>query len=147
MHFGLVEEAKAWVEKAKARGEDVSKITFLEDRVLTDGKVTGAIKVNGKPPANTKVVLLRYTEGFEKIEDTSLPNRLLDVRELDRSGKFAFDKLGKGNYTLAIMTDKETIPYDLPKERLNVNTYSTVMRLSADNPALNLGDINIVIRK
>lgn len=147
MHFGLVEEAKVWVEKAKARGEDVSKITFLENRVLTDGKVTGAIKVNGKPPANTKVVLLRYTEGFEKIEDTSLPNRLLDVRELDRSGKFAFDKLGKGNYTLAIMTDKETIPYDLPKERLNVNTYSSVMRLSADNPALNLGDINIVIRK
>ena len=48
MHFGLVDEAKAWVEKAKAKGEDVSKITFLNDRVLTDGKITGVIQVNGK---------------------------------------------------------------------------------------------------
>jgi len=147
MHFGLVDEAKAWVEKAKAKGEDVSKITFLNDRVLTDGKITGAIQVNGKPPVHTKVALLRYTEGFEKIENASLPNRLLDVRELDSTGKFAFDKLGKGNYTLAIMTGKETIPYDLPKEKLNVNNYSTVMRLGAENPVLNLGDINIVIVK
>jgi hypothetical protein len=147
MHFGLVDEAKAWVEKAKAKGEDVSKITFLNDRSLTDGKITGLIKVNGKPPANTKIALLRYTEGFAKIVDGSFPNRLIDARELDSSGKFAFDKLGKGNYTLAIMTDKETIPYDLPKDKLNVNTYSAGMRLGADNPVVNLGDINIVIVK
>ena len=147
MHFGLIDEAKAWVEKAKAKGEDVSKVTFLNDRILTDGKITGSIKVNGKPPANTKVALLKYTEGFAKIEDTSLPNRLLDVRELDSSGKFAFDMLGKGNYTLAVMTDKETIPYDLPKDKLNIYTYSTVLKLGADNPVVNIGDINIVIVK
>lgn len=146
MHFGLVDEAKTWVEKAKAKGEDVSKVIFLNDKVLTNGKITGAIKVNGKIPTGAKIALLRYTEGFEKIESTALPNRLLDVREIDRSGRFTFEKLGKGNYMLAIMTEKNTIPYDLPREKLTVNTYSTVMRLGADNPAINLGDINIVVK-
>jgi hypothetical protein len=146
MHFGMIDEAKAWVEKAKAKGEDVSKATFLNDKVLTNGKITGAIKVNGKPPLNTKVALLRYTTGFEKIEETSLPNRLLDVRELDRSGRFTFNHLGKGEYVVAIMTGKEVVPYNLPSEKLHVTNSPGVIKLDVNKPSINLGNINIVVK-
>lgn len=146
-HFGMLEEAKAWVKKAKDKGEDISKATFLNDKIFTDGKMFGEIKINGKHPTNTKVGLLRYSENFGKISDYTLPNKLIDVRDLDRSGRFTFDHLGKGEYVIAIMTDKEVVPYSLPSEKLSVTNSPGVIKLDANKPNINLGNINIAVKK
>jgi hypothetical protein len=147
MHFGMVDKAKAWVEKAKSKGEDVSKATFLNDKVLTNGKILGEIKINGKSPANAKVGLLRYSESFEKIDNITLVLRLLDVRNLDATGRVSFNHLGRGEYVLAIMTDKETLPYNLPSEKLHVINSPGAIKLDVNKPNRNLGNINIVVKK
>lgn len=146
MHFGLSEEAEAWVKRVREKGEDVSKVTFLNDKILKDGKISGAIKINGKIPANTRIALLHYYNGFDKITDFTLNRRLLDVREPDASGKFYFDHLGKGDYILAIMTDKEVVPYNLPAEKLSVTNSPGVIKLDVNKPSINLGNINIVVK-
>jgi len=146
MHFGLVDEAEAWVKRAREKGEDVSKVIFLNDKILKDGKISGAIKINGKIPANTIIALLHYYDGFDKITDFTLNRRLLDVREPDASGKFYFDHLGKGEYILAIMIDKEVVPYNLPAEKLSVANSPGVIKLDVNKPSINLGNINIVVK-
>ena len=147
MHFGEVEKAKALVRKAQEKGEDISKITFFNEKILKDGKITGNIKVNGKSPANTKVGLLRYSKSFEKIDNITLVLRLLDARDIGNSSRFEFNHLGKGEYVLAVMTDKETIPYNLPSEKLRVANSPGVIKLDVNKPSINLGNINIAVQK
>ncbi len=147
MHFGLVDEAKIWLNKAKERGEDISKVTFLDEKPLKNGKVAGTIKVNGKFPANTRAALLQFVESLKEISDLTLNLRLVDVKELDSKGRFTFGNLGKGEYLLAVMTDKETIPYNSPPEKMKVENPPAVLRLNAYSPAVNLRDTNIVINK
>jgi hypothetical protein len=147
MHFGEVEKAKALVKKAQEKGEDISKITFLNEKILKDGKITGSIKVNGKSPANTKVGLLRYSESFEKIDNITLVLRLLDVRNLDATGRVSFNHLGQGEYVLAIMTNKEGIPYNISQEKFKVINSPGKIKLDPLMPNRNLGNINIVVKK
>ena len=115
--------------------------------ILKDGKITGNIKVNGKSPANTKVGLLRYSKSFEKIDNITLVLRLLDARDIGNSSRFEFNHLGKGEYVLAVMTDKETIPYNLPSEKLRVANSPGVIKLDVNKPSINLGNINIAVQK
>lgn len=144
MHFGLHDEADAWVKKAGERGADISNTTFLKEPVLTKGKIYGRIWVNGKPPRNTKVALLSFSESIERLEKNStLSRRLLDVHPLNASGSFMFEYLGAGQYLLTLMADKETIPYDIPSEKLKVGDAPGVIKLSKDKPIENLGDIRI----
>jgi hypothetical protein len=143
MHFGMIEEAQAWVKKSKERGGDVSDITFLHNEVLRDGKVYGKLSVNGKAPLNTRVALLHY----EKPKDgkyTFNYRNLVDAREIDSTGKFVFENLGRGEYVLALMTGKETIPYNIPSEKLKVKNAPGVVRLTVDAPTRKLEEIAIV---
>lgn len=143
IHFGMPNEADAWLKKAKERGADVSEVKMIE-KALTGGRIKGRITLNGgKPLLNTKVAILKYQDTIEKIEEWTLPSKLIDVRQLDSKGVFAFDNLGDGQYLLTIMTDKETIPYSIPSENLKVKNPPGVLNLGGKISSLNLGDIDI----
>jgi hypothetical protein len=152
MHFGHADEAKKWAEKAKAKGEDVSKATFLTEPVFTKGALSGAFKVNGVPLGGAKVALVAYRDkdnwDITKIFTLTvrLNTRLVDVRTTDASGKFTFSNLGRGEYMLAVMTDKETVPYSLPPSQFKVKNAPGMIKLDIKNPSKNVGDINILTK-
>jgi hypothetical protein len=135
MHFGHADEAKKWAEKAKAKGAELSEVTFLTQPVFTRGTVSGAFKVDGVPLAGVKVAL--FLPRYE---------RPVDVRTTDASGKFTFTNLGKGDYMLAVMTDKETVPYGLPPSQLKVENEPGTIKLDINNPSKNVGNINILTK-
>jgi hypothetical protein len=152
MHFGHADEAKKWAEKAKAKGTDMSKATFLTEPVFTDGTMRGAFKVNGVPLAGAKVALVAYRDkdnwGITSITTLiiRLDTRLVDVRTTDAAGKFTFANLGKGEYILAVMTDKETVHYGLAPGQFKVENVPGTIKLDINNPSRNVGDINILTK-
>ena len=137
MHFGHADEAKKWAGKAKAKGEDLSKATFLTGPVFTRGTVSGAFKVDDVPLVGAKVALFAGYPGYRST---------VDVRTTDASGKFTFTNLGRGEYILAVMTDKETVPYSLPPGHIKVKNASGAIKLDINNPSRNVGDINILTK-
>lgn len=145
-HFGKSAEARTWLNKAKERGADVSQALFLKEAVLKDGKIQGRILVNGKPPISARVALVRYTGAAGKLDVSSLLSKLVDAGELDRAGRFAFGRLGAGEYLLALMADKETIPYTASSEKIEVRNSPDVVRLGGRITSADLGEINIVLR-
>lgn len=147
MHFNITEEANALVKEAKEKGADVSKAAFLNEPVFTDGRIRGALKINGKPAPNIKIALLEYTDSVKKFEDAALTKRLLDVRESDPSGKFSFEYLGKGDFMVAVMTDKETIPYNILPDKFKVENSPGKIKLGSASKNRDLGNINITFRQ
>jgi hypothetical protein len=152
MHFGHADEAKKWAEKAKAKGTDMSKATFLTEPVFTDGTMRGAFKVNGVPLAGAKVALVAYRDkdnwGITGITTLiiRLNTRLVDVRTTDAAGKFTFTNLGKGDYVLAVMTDEETVPYSLASGQFKVENAPGTIKLDINKPSKNVGDIKILTK-
>lgn len=147
MRFGMEKEAVLWAQKAKEKGADISKITFLKQTPLMDGVIKGRIWINGKTPANTKVALFAYGGYLKKITEFTLTNRLIDAVSLDKFGRFNFKNLGSGDYALAVLTDSKLIPYNITPEQLRAENLPGMIKLGFDEPIRNLKDINIIVNK
>jgi hypothetical protein len=147
MHNARTADAAAWVKKSKEKGADVSKATFLSDPVLTTGKVFGALSVNGRSPAHTRVALVRYDKYLDKISDMTLQTKLIDAKEPDASGRFVFDHLGKGEYLLLFVTDRETLPFKIPADKWKAGNAPGVIKLDTKTSVRNLGTITITFSK
>lgn len=148
LHFGLIDEANQWFAKAqKLKAEipgDLPKA--LAAPVMKSGAVSGRVLVNGAPLAHGKVALVKYSKSMDKLSASSLTSTLADVWEIGADGRFAFDRMGRGEYLLAIMTEKETIPFDLPAGRFTVKAPPAVIRLDAERSKWELGDIDVLAR-
>lgn len=107
----------------------------------------GSLIINGNVPAHTKVALLRYSQAIDKLSDVTLQSRLIAAREVDGAGRFVFDHLGKGEYLLLFMTDKETVPFNLSAKNWYAVHAPGVIKLDAKTAARNLGAISITINK
>jgi hypothetical protein len=147
MHNARTADAAAWVKKAKEKGADVSKAAFLNEPVLTTGKVFGALSVNGKRPAHIKVALVRYDKYLDKVSDMTLQTKLIDAKEPDAAGRFVFDRLGKGEYLLLFVTDRETLPFKIPEKNWKVRNAPGVIKLDTKTSVRNLGTITITFSK
>ena len=148
MHFGRLEEAKTWADKAKAKGADLTKSTILVEPVLTNATVTGTIKLNGTPLEGKKIALFPYKPNMKQIDPKSLLSGLpIDSKTTDPAGRFEFTNLGKGDYVLAVMTEKEEVPFKVPAGGLNIENAPAIIALDAAAAVKNLGDINLIVRK
>lgn len=148
MHFGRTEEAKTWADKAKAKGADLTKSTILVEPFLTNATVTGTIKLNGTPLSGKKIALFPYKPNMKQIDPKSLLSGLpIDSKTTDPAGRFEFTNLGKGEYVLAVMTEKEEVPFKVPAGGLNIENAPAVIALDAAAAVKNLGDINLIVRK
>ncbi len=144
MHFGMTKEAQDWVNKGKERGADMSKAGFLKDEVLTQGRIKGRVIVNGMANVSTKVALMRQDYKIDKIEDGALIHKLVDVQDIDKDGSFTFRNIGKGDYLLIIVADKNIIPYDIASNKLKVKNLSGPVKIDINRPTMDLGTVNIV---
>ena len=144
MHFGMTKEAQDWVNKGKERGADMSKAGFLKDEVLTQGRIKGRVIVNGMANVSAKVALMRQDYKIDKIEDGALIHKLVDVQDIDKDGSFTFSNIGKGDYLLIIVADKNIIPYDITSNKLKVKNLSGPVKIDINRPTMDLGTVNIV---
>lgn len=143
MHFGYREEAQRWLNSAKESGADVSKSTFLNEPVFTDGKIRGAITILGRPPAKARIGLLNGSSPIRTINHDAMPRLLLDVRDPDETGKFEFTRLGKGEYLLAVMTDQATIPLPVAAGTFSIQNSPGIIKLDIDTPLKTVGKMNV----
>ncbi|MEK7842186.1 MAG: hypothetical protein AAB197_05870 [Deltaproteobacteria bacterium] len=144
MHFGMTKEAQDWVNKGKERGADISKALFLKDKVLTQGRINGRVMVNGMANVSTRVALMRQDYKIDKIEDGSLIHKLIDVQKIGKDGSFTFSNIGKGDYLLIIVADKNIIPYDIASDGLKVKNIPGTVKIDINKPARDLGTMNII---
>lgn len=147
MHFGRVDDAKAWADRARAKGEDPGKSKALGEPVLTNASITGTIKLGGAPLAGKKVALFPYRQKMTRIEPRYFYGFPLDAKTTDTSGRFEFANLGKGEYVLAVMTEKEEVPFKAPGGSFSVENAPAVITLDEAAPVKELGDINIIVQK
>jgi hypothetical protein len=148
-HFGKTAEAKTWLRKAKDLGAEIVSTKYLEEPVVRRGCIKGKILLNGKPLAGVEIALLGHPTDQRRIDsykliDITLDRELQDAVRTDRDGSFAFTSLGSGKYLIAMMTEKEVVPFDVKPGKIEV---SNVPELIQIGPALirDVGVINITI--
>ncbi|OGW28800.1 MAG: hypothetical protein A2X56_02255 [Nitrospirae bacterium GWC2_57_13] len=146
IHFGRFKEARMWLGKARARGakrSEVARIKIPSAPVLRSGVIRGRITVNGTPLAGARVAL--FTDGFDKKElpHWAAAKRMLDARTLGPAGTFTFRYLGEGEYSLAIMTDSKTVPFDVSPKRITISGLPRLIRISKMAPTADLGTVDI----
>ncbi len=146
MHFGRADEAKAWADKAKAKGADPAKSAFLSGPVLTGTSVAGAVNLNGAPLTGRKVALFSYRPKMTNIDPQSFASFPVDAKTTDGAGRFAFTNLGKGEYVLAVMVDNEQVSSKVPADGLSVENAPGIIRIDAENPSRSLGTIAIKVK-
>ncbi len=150
-HFGNTVKADQWLQKAQKRGADLSKADFMRDPVVAHGTIRGKIVMNGKPLAGVKIALLGYYMDRNKIENFSITDLMLsrslaDVTETRTDGLFAFDRLGSGKYLLAMMTDKETVPFDIGPQKIRARNVPGLIQIGP-TVARDLGIIEITVER
>ncbi len=148
MHFGRMDEAKTWATKAKVRGADLTKAAFLNEPVVAGTSVTGVLKLNGAPLAGTKVALFTYRPKMTQIDPQYYGGFPVDGKTTDEAGRFEFKDMGKGEYVLAVMTEKEQVPLKAPPGvTFSVENAPGVIKIAADSPTRSLGDIAIMLKQ
>jgi hypothetical protein len=146
MHFGKTDEAKVWADKAKKKGADLTKAAFLSEPVVTGASVTGVVKLNGAPLAGTKVALFSYRPKMTQVDPQYFGGFPVDAKTTDEAGRFEFKDMGKGEYVLAVMAEKEQVPLKAPPDVFSVENAPGVIKIAADSPTRSLGDITITVK-
>ena len=70
----------------------------------------------------------------------------VDAKTTDDAGRFEFKDVGKGEYVLAVMAEKEQVPLKAPPEIFSVENAPGVIRIAADSPKRSLGDIAMTVK-
>lgn len=147
-HFGKSAQARAWLQKAISLGAEITDTKYLDVPAVTQGTLKGKILLNEKPLSDVKVGLLSHQTTSNRVKsytltDFSLARSLQDAVRTNSDGSFAFTKLGNGKYLIAIMTEKNAIPFDIKPGQIKVSNVPGLVQIG---PVANrdLGIIKIV---
>ena len=147
-HFGKPTQARTWLQKAKSLGAEITDTKYLDVPAVTQGTLKGKILLNEKPLSDVKVGLLSHQTTSNRLEsyaltDFSLARSLQAVVRTNGDGSFTFTELGNGKYLIAIMTEKNTIPFDIKPGQIKVSNVPGLVQIG---PVANrdLGIIKIV---
>ena len=147
VHFGRIKQARKWLARAKELNADPSAVASVKiprQGILTTGGIFGRITVNDSPLKNARVGLFTGTFESRTLTHWELATRILEVRKLGSDGEFTFGNLGQGEYSLAIMTDTATVPFDIPLKSITLPGLPSVITINTMLPAVDLGTIDIV---
>jgi hypothetical protein len=146
-HFDKPVQAKAWLQKAKSLGAEIKDTKYLDVAAITQGTIKGKILLNGKPLPDVMVGLLSQQTTSNRVEsytltEFSLARTLQDAVRTNRDGSFAFTELGGGKYLIAIMTEKNVIPFDIKPGQINVNNVPGLIQIGPAKTR-NVGTVRI----
>ncbi len=147
-HFGKPAQARAWLQRAKSLGAEITDTKYLNVPAVTQGTIKGKILLNEKPLTGVQVGLLSHQTTSNRVEsytlrDFSLARSLQNAVRTNKDGMFAFTDLGSGKYLIAIMTEKTAIPFDIKRGQIRVSNVPGLVQIG---PAAHrdLGIIKIV---
>ncbi len=145
--FGLLDEARAWQQKALELGADVSELNIPEFSVPMNGAIKGRMLVNGAPPEKPgEVALLSLSECTDRVGDvtpTGFSMRVVDVRDMDSRGEFSFQNLGNGAYYLTARLDPSVAK---PDAIVDIKDSPGVICLEDGEGEKDLGNIQVTTR-
>jgi len=164
IHQNRFKEAKKWIDKAKEQNATVEKkdeATLPDGPVLTKGQISGALALNGTAPKGVRVMLfadegypvaqrMEYLDPAEILSDdmnASMGMRLVDQKETDETGRFSFEDLGEGEYSIVFVAAKSTVPDDISPDGIQVKNNPGVIKLESKKPKVDLGIIDISKKK
>lgn len=147
-HFGNTTEAKKWLQKAKEYGAKIINANYIDAPVVTRGIIKGKILLNSRPLAGAQVALLGHSTDRERIEsyklmDINLSRELEDVVTSSKDGTFTFTSLGSAKYLIALMTEKDVIPFDVKPGKIKVSNVPELIQIGPVEKR-DVGIINIV---
>jgi hypothetical protein len=147
-HFGKDTEARAWLQKAEKYGAKITNSNYIDAPIVTSGIISGKIYINGWPLANAQVALLGHSTDREHVDsyqitDTNLSRELQAVVKSDKDGKFTFTSLSSGKYLLALMTEKNIIPFDVQPGKIKVSNVPELIQIGPIEKQ-DVGVINII---
>jgi len=128
--FARREDALDWYKKVGLSQQRLEEIE-LKPLPFVNGSIEGKILINDKTVPGIKV-------GVHK-------GIVRASTETDSEGVFRLEHLIEGEYRLAIMADEKLIPSDVKK--IKVINVPDKITLDAQNPAVDLGEINIIVNK
>lgn len=161
IHQGRLAEARKWIQQARDanyNAGEIKKVAVPSGPVLTTGRVSGTLLLNGTVPKGTKVLLFSDI-GTPLIEadvssavaaetvHNAMETRLADAGKPDGRGYFSFDRLGAGKYFIALMAGPESVPGDAPPDGLRIRNNPGVFSLDGRRPSMDLGKVEIDVRR
>lgn len=142
-HFGLIDEARKWEDRAIADGFEVNQSVVPTGDALTDGAISGRLRLNGAPLTRGRVALMSLFEEADDFSFSHITRGLVAVSGLDANGGFSFESLGSGRYYMLFIDDSSLLEGDIKSTRVNVSHNADVVVLDASNARKALGAINI----
>jgi hypothetical protein len=147
--FGRTAEAEAWLKKAQEYGGKIASTKYLDAPVVTRGTISGKIYLNGRPLVDAQVALLGQSMERARIEsyqimDPTFSRELQAVGKIGKDGRFTFTSIGSGKYLLALMTEKNVIPFDIQPGKIKVSNVPELIQIGPLEKK-DVGIINIVI--
>jgi hypothetical protein len=135
-HFGMPEEARKWLERARNEEVDTEDFRPAEKPAPTGGWISGTFAVEGARPSEAVVGLMRYQELGDSITIMRLQMDLLATVHPDDNGSFTFRDLGSGEYRLVAL-----FPSVLDPSSIRLTGGTGVIELSGETPQVELGEI------
>jgi hypothetical protein len=145
IRFGRRSEALKWL---KDTGLDDQTLRLTEAGLpprFDRGQISGHVMINGRPAAQVRVGAIRVEDGLALGGSVS-PMRQRVVRAAtttDSEGRFVLDRLGRGNYLLAISTPTSRLP--AARSRLRFEGQPGQIPIGEHQPTRNVGVIRIEV--
>src|SRR3989344_2099151 len=154
-HYGELEKAQEWYDKALELGADRSNIPSDLPLVFTGGYLTGQLFFNDKPAKGVKIGLKidnafpseetgrKYNFGLApNTADPGSGRSLVAVTTADEYGRFFFPKLIAGEYYLAILLPDSD--FDLENSQYVLESEFSTLVIGETTPLISLGQIAFV---
>ncbi len=105
--------------------------------------ITGTITVNGEVPKDMRVMLF-YDEGYPLVKEKDRNNAVdypLAIKTVDncvpgKNGRFSFDRLGEGKYTILVVTAQGNMSSDMPSDRIRIRNNPGLIDMDKKKPLL-----------
>lgn len=141
VHFGLYEQAKKWIKRARETGATDPEVIIPPVPALVSGRISGKISINDKHPAGSRVALMRFVGSRNRVEQFMLIRNLLSVVDISPGGQFAFESLGAGDYSIVLITQDDVLPHSLGVDSITATNLPRSIRLDDTVRTLNLGEV------
>lgn len=138
-HFGMVEKAEYWFQRAMDDGQEPEDFQPSEEPALIEGNISGRVEIAGLDLSGVTLGLMSTMRILdEKLTLMDLQMDLLATTHPDADGSFAFSNLGSGKYRILAL-----LPEQIDPSSVVIEGDTGLIELDTENPVVEVGTIAI----